>query len=198
MCRRGGFCYELNGLFHRLLAELGFPVSIASSRVFSASDNQFGPEFDHIVLLVQLDKIFLVDVGFGDGFRKPITLPDGSVKDISGTYRIKPPKRGQDIYLLQHKDKNNWQPVYNFTLQPRKLLDFSEMCTFNQTSPDTFFTQETFCSIATEKGRVTLSADSLTITEGAHQKNVAVNSPEMFQQLLAEIFEISMDAHLKR
>lgn len=195
--RRGGFCYELNGLFHRLLADLGFSVSIASSRVYSASDDCFGPEFDHIVLLVQLDKTFLVDVGFGDGFRKPIALPDGSVEDVSGTYRIKPPEPGQDVYLLQRMDKNDWQPVYSFTLHPRKLLDFSEMCIFNQTSPNSFFTRETFCSVATEKGRVTLSADSLTTTEGDHQTVVPVNSAEMFQQLLAEIFKISMDAKLK-
>ena len=194
---RGGFCYELNGLFHRLLAELGFSVSITSSRVYSASNGRFGPEFDHIVLLVYLNKTYLVDVGFGDGFRQPIALPDGSVKDISGTYRIKPPDPGQDAYLLQRLDKNDWQPLYSFTLQTRQLSDFSKMCTYNQTSPDSFFTQETFCSIATEKGRVTLSADSLTITKGDHQKITPVKSPEMFKQLLNEIFEISINDQIK-
>ena len=195
--RRGGFCYELNGLFHRLLAHLGFSVSIASGRVYSAADDRFDREFDHIALLVHLDKTFLVDVGFGDGFRKPIALPGGSVEDVSGTYRIKPPQPGQEVYLLQRRDTDKWQPVYSFTLDPRQLSDFSEMCTFNQTSPDSFFTRETFCSVATEKGRVTLSADSLTITEGAHQKEMPVKSTEMFKRLLAEIFEISIDAQLK-
>ena len=195
--RRGGFCYELNGLFQRLLAELGFAVSIVSGRVYNASKDRFGPEFDHIVLVVHLGKTFVVDVGFGDGFRKPLALPDGSVQDVSGNYRIKPPDPGQDVYLLQRMDENDWQPLYSFTLQSRKLSDFSEMCEFNQTSPSTFFTQETFCSLATEKGRVTLSDDALTITEGDNQKKVAVTSPEQFEQLLVEIFEISLDAHLK-
>ena len=193
--RRGGFCYELNGLFRRLLANLGFSVSIVSSRVYSASEGKFGPEFDHIALLVNLDQTFLVDVGFGDGFRKPIALPDGSVKDVSGSYRIKPPDPGQDAYWLQRMDKNDWQPLYSFTLQVRKLLDFAEMCSFNQTSPESFFTQETFCSVATETGRVTLSADSLTITKGDHQKKEPVDSPEMFHQLLAENFDIIFDVH---
>ena len=56
MCRRrGGFCYELNGLFRRLLAELGFSVSIASGRVYIASDDRFSPEFDHMVRNVPVE-----------------------------------------------------------------------------------------------------------------------------------------------
>jgi len=55
--QRGGFCYELNGLFHWLLQELGFKVGLASGRGYDRKRNDFGPEFDralgqyfHIVL----------------------------------------------------------------------------------------------------------------------------------------------------
>ena len=194
---RGGFCYELNGLFHWLLAELGFSVSMASGRVYISSEDRFSPEFDHMVLLVQMDKTFLVDVGFGDCFRKPLALPDGSADDVSGTYRIIPPVRDQDVYLLQRRDKDKWQSVYSFTLYPRQLLDFSEMCFFNRTSPNSHFTQQTVCSAATEMGRVTLSEDSLTVTEGDNLQKKPVDSREMFQQLLADIFEISLDVQPK-
>src|SRR6266540_1131840 len=44
--RRGGFCYELNGLFALLLRELGFDVTLLSAGVAHA-DGGFGPEFDH-------------------------------------------------------------------------------------------------------------------------------------------------------
>src|SRR3989337_113684 len=53
--RRGGFCYELNGLFAWLLRELGFDVTLLSARV-AGGDGGFGPEFDHLILLVQLDE----------------------------------------------------------------------------------------------------------------------------------------------
>lgn len=194
---RGGFCYELNGLFCWLLAELGFSVSMASGRVYIAPDDRFSPEFDHMVLLVQMDKTFLVDVGFGDCFRKPLALPDGLEEDVSGMYRIVPPLPDQDVYLLQRRDKDKWQSVYSFTLYPRQLIDFSEMCVFNQTSPNSHFTQQTICSAATEKGRVTLSEDSLTITEDDNLQKKPVDSREMFQQLLADIFEISLDVQPK-
>jgi N-hydroxyarylamine O-acetyltransferase len=48
---RGGFCYELNGLFAALLRELGFKVTLLSARVARA-EGGFGPEFDHLTLLV--------------------------------------------------------------------------------------------------------------------------------------------------
>ena len=54
---RGGFCYELNGLFAVLLEMLGHKVTRVSARVGD------GPPFDHLALLV--DDAWLVDVGFG-------------------------------------------------------------------------------------------------------------------------------------
>jgi arylamine N-acetyltransferase len=87
---RGGFCFELNGLFCWLLRSLGFSVSMVSSQVYRSAEDMFTPQFDHMVLLVNLEKAYLVDVGFGDTFRNPIALPDGIVEDISGTYRVQP------------------------------------------------------------------------------------------------------------
>src|SRR5689334_21580804 len=51
--RRGGFCYELNGLFAVLLRALGFDVALLSAGVARA-DGGFGPEFDHLTLLVRV------------------------------------------------------------------------------------------------------------------------------------------------
>ena len=49
--RRGGFCYELNGLFAALLRSLGFNVTMLSAEV--ADDRgEFGPPFDHLALAV--------------------------------------------------------------------------------------------------------------------------------------------------
>ena len=67
---RGGFCYELNGLFCALLIALGFRVYMLSARV-RRDDGGFGPEFDHMLLRVDLDEPWLVDVGFGDSFVDP-------------------------------------------------------------------------------------------------------------------------------
>jgi len=64
--KRGGFCYELNFLFYTLLKNLGFDVIMSSASFFHADINKFAPPFDHLALIVKLDKCYLTDVGFGD------------------------------------------------------------------------------------------------------------------------------------
>ncbi|MEO6393687.1 MAG: arylamine N-acetyltransferase, partial [Pyrinomonadaceae bacterium] len=65
--RRGGFCYELNGLFSAMLRSLGFSVDRLAAGVANKSGG-FGPKFDHLTLLVHLPEPYLADVGFGDSF----------------------------------------------------------------------------------------------------------------------------------
>jgi len=190
---RGGFCYELNGLFCWLLRSLGFAVSMASARVYLPTKERFSPEFDHMVLLVDLGKTYLVDVGFGDSFRKPIALPDGKSEDVSGSYRLRPFASGQDTYILQKRDDNDWQTVYSFTKHPRVLSDFEKMNDFNQSSPESHFTQQTICSIATRNGRVSLSDDFLTITDGSSKKKIEVFSQKDFKQKLRDHFGIQLN-----
>jgi N-hydroxyarylamine O-acetyltransferase len=190
--RRGGFCYELNGLFSWLLRELGFTVSMVSGRVYDPTDNSFSPEFDHMVLLAHLDKTYVIDVGFGDSFRKPIVLPDGEIEDVSGRYRIHPSHPDQDGYLLQKQTEGEWRAEYSFTTYPRKFTDFAKRCVFNQTSPESHFTQETVCTIATENGRVSLSRSNLTITEEQRKRKQPVTSPEEYRRILFEYFGIEL------
>ncbi len=188
--KRGGFCYELNGLFYWLLRELGFTVLMASARVYQ--NEQFTPEFDHMILLVALDKTYLVDVGFGDSFRKPITMPDGEKEDVSGKYRIRPLPSAQGVYLLLRHDKDEWIPEYSFTKVPRRMSDFEERCVFNQTSSESHFTHGTVCTIAIEKGRVTLSDNYITISEGTEKRKIAVSSSEKYRRNLLEYFGIEL------
>jgi N-hydroxyarylamine O-acetyltransferase len=72
---RGGFCYELNGLFAWLLRRLGFEVTLLSAGVAQASGT-YSPEFDHLALLVRHVEgaDWLADVGFGELFRQPLQL----------------------------------------------------------------------------------------------------------------------------
>ena len=60
---RGGFCYELNGLFYELLTETGFAVKMVSARVHDGKGD-FSPEFDHMALIVNLDNENYLVMGF--------------------------------------------------------------------------------------------------------------------------------------
>jgi N-hydroxyarylamine O-acetyltransferase len=189
---RGGFCYELNGLFCRLLRNLGFSVSMVSGRVYFSKEDKFSPEFDHMVLLVHIDQTYLVDVGFGDSCREPIPMPDGVVEDIGARYRIQPQQPDGDRYHLQKKVEGGWRPVYSFTEHPRKMSDFDKMCVFNQTSPDSHFTKRTICTIATARGMVMLSDHSLTITRGNEVIKIDATSHNLRKRMLREHFGIDL------
>ena len=53
--KRGGFCYELNALFHWLLLELGFDSKLLMGRVYNHTTKDYGPEFDHMLKLIVTD-----------------------------------------------------------------------------------------------------------------------------------------------
>ncbi len=85
--RRGGFCYELNGLFNELLRALGFQTRLVSARVFNGQIH--GPEYDHAAIIVTLgDDEYLADVGFGDFSSEPLRYSLGvEQQDPSGIFR---------------------------------------------------------------------------------------------------------------
>ncbi|PKL83106.1 MAG: acetyltransferase [Ignavibacteriae bacterium HGW-Ignavibacteriae-3] len=187
---RGGFCYELNGLFYRLLIQLGFNVDMLSARVYNHERGDLGPEFDHMTLLVHLEKDYLVDVGFGDSFRIPMKFPGGGVKDISGQYKIF--SIDENEFDLMRKEKDEWKLQYKFNVIPRNFSDFEGMCEFQQTFPDSIFRSRMICTIATPSGRITLSNSGLTITENGKKLKAEVKNETEFYKLLSKYFRIEL------
>ena len=187
--RRGGFCYELNGLFAALLRALGFDVVMLSAGVAKA-EGGFSQDFDHMALLVTLDQRWLVDVGFGDSFREPLLLDEeGEQRQQERTYRIVP--EGNHLILMQRYNNDEWKSQYRFTLQPYDYADYAEMCRYHQTSPDSYFMKGRICTLLTIQGRITLSDMRLitTVKGGARQERV-LTSEEEYTSVLREHFGI--------
>jgi N-hydroxyarylamine O-acetyltransferase len=187
--RRGGFCYELNGLFAALLRALGFQVDRLSAGVARA-DGTFSPEFDHMALRVTLDKSWLADVGFGDSFRDPLRLDErGEQPEGERAFRID--EAGGHLLLLRRDGAEEpWQPQYRFTLQPYEYADYAGMCHYHQTSPDSHFTRQTLCSLATPEGRITLSGMKLITTRGGELYERILDSEKERMALLRELFGV--------
>ena len=187
--RRGGFCYELNGLFHKLLNELGFVSKIISARV-SNGKGGFGEEYDHLAILTKIGETeFLVDVGFGDFAAEPLRFElDTEQEDSNGTYKIK--KRTNGYFEVQKKKGESWMSEYIFLDVERKLSEFEGMCVYHQTSPKSHFTQKKVCSIMTENGRKTLTNKKLIETKDGVKKEVEINSGKEFDEVLKSEFGI--------
>ncbi|MEN8165074.1 MAG: arylamine N-acetyltransferase, partial [Acidobacteriota bacterium] len=178
--RRGGFCYELNGLFGWLLEQLGFSVVMVSARVFDGT--QPGPEFDHLVLLVEMEDWHVVDVGFGDSFLEPLRLDSGDEYELHGSsYRL---TGSGSERIFQRRRQSDWEPQYVFSPVPRQLADFTGMCQYHQTSPESKFTQKTVCSLATEDGRITVSNRRLITAAGGRREEREVSDQAEYRTLL--------------
>lgn len=190
--RRGGFCYELNGLFAALLRELGFEVAMLSAQV-AGSQDEFSRDFDHMTLMVALNnERWLADVGFGDSFIEPLTLvADTEHEQRDHRYRLVSDK--QDRLILEQALMNeDWKPQYRFSLQPYQYSDYAEMCSYHQTSPESHFTQQRICSRLTPDGRISLSDMRFIITKNGMRTERVLENEQEYAELLRDQFGIVM------
>ena len=129
--RRGGYCYEQNGLFAAVLEQLGYPVHRLAARV---QPRRPGP-YTHMTLVAEADgRRFHADVGFGAGILAPMPLVDGQETDQAGW-----PHR-----LVEH---NGWwtlkkgdEDLLDFRLDGMHPIDYEVYHHYTSTHPKSPFT----------------------------------------------------------
>lgn len=187
--QRGGFCYELNGLFYALLREIGFNAKRVSARV-AIEGGGFTPEYDHLAIVVSIDGLdYLTDVGFGRFAVVPLPIKSGTrIADGMGEFQI---KAVDDQYFQVDRVENEVSaPEYIFSMTERNLSDFREMCEFHQQSADSHFTRKKLISILRDDGRITLTDTQLKIS-GRHSTQVKDFEPDDFENYLDKYFGIA-------
>jgi N-hydroxyarylamine O-acetyltransferase len=187
--RRGGFCYELNGLFGAFLNENGFSSRMISARVGN-SEGVFGAEFDHMAILTEIDgEKYLADVGFGAFSAEPLRFAlDVEQQDANGVFLIR--KHTEEYFEVVKQDGAEWKSEYIFKDLTHDLADFAGMCEFHQTSPDSHFTRGRVCSLMLETGRKTLTDKKFIETGGGEKRETDVRSEDEFNEILAREFQI--------
>ncbi len=186
--RRGGFCYELNGSFNELLSELGFETRLISARVSNGTAH--GPEYDHAAIIVTIgDDEYLADVGFGDFAGEPLTFVlDLEQADRTGTFIL---RRFDDEYFeVAKRAGDEWKSEYIFKDIPRDLLEFAEMCDFQQYSPESHFTKGKLCSVMMANGRKTLNDSKLIFTARGEKTELPIADDAHFCRVLNDEFGI--------
>jgi N-hydroxyarylamine O-acetyltransferase len=168
--RRGGYCYEVNGLFAMALESLGIPYQ------FIAARPMFYPvrrPRTHMAVVAKLEgELWLCDLGFGSyGIREPmrLSLLDTEVKQDNDFYKLS--KTGEHEYLLQARVDGEWSNQYGFDLSPHEWVDFVPANYFNSTHPDTIFVQKLLVVLHNPTGREILLDDVLkTVCNGETTK----------------------------
>lgn len=189
--RRGGYCYELNGLFALLLRSLGYAVDLVSARVATA-DGGLTDNFDHLALVVSggdLDRSLLADVGFGDAFIEPLTLRDGQQRAEPGK-DVGLVREGGDWHYRERRAGGEWHTQYVFAQTPHALADFEERNVWQQTSSESHFTRSRVASRLTPTGRVTLSGERLITTTHGRRHESELAGEDAVRAALTEHFGI--------
>lgn len=188
--KRGGFCYELNGLFHQLLLKIGFDAKLISAQIHS-KNGEYSPEYDHMAIIVNLEnQDFLVDVGFGKFSLEPLKLElNRKIIDSYGEFQFD--KYRGDYYRINEINNNNIIPQYIFRNIERELIEFKERCKFHQTSEYSHFTKKKLISIARNDGRITLNDSQFKITRSGIEEEIKFEKNE-FETKLKQYFDIDI------
>ncbi|KAI8579377.1 hypothetical protein K450DRAFT_242950 [Umbelopsis ramanniana AG] len=131
--KRGGYCFELNGLFAALLKSLGFSITNGSARVYFESNGAPGyTDEQHHIIVVNLDgESWLADVGFGGpGPCLPMSFSNAPqpTENGIGSEQTMLELQNDNTWLLKHRFNSgaDWKPTYKTTLEVRNGSFYNE------------------------------------------------------------------------
>jgi N-hydroxyarylamine O-acetyltransferase len=192
--RRGGYCYELNGLFGWLLAELGVDASYVAA-VNLRDDGTARPPANHLTNLVTFDdERYLVDVGLGTPtLREPLPLDGSVVTDDAGVgWKVVGTERPDADGLTQYRcpASGEWSDRYLFETTPRDLGYFEATNDYLSRAPESPFTGTSVVTRATERGHVKLTDTRFVEwVDGEATEHPVVGEAE-WRERLHETFDI--------
>jgi len=190
---RGGVCYECNVLFRSALEQMGYSVRYMDARMRMSDGDGFGPACDHMVLLVSLDRDYLVDVGNGQSCRVPLPLDRDRLHESEGiNYRLSWYEGLRA--LMTRREEGEWEPRYLFSDEPRELTEFYPMLEYVQTSRDSHFTRHRLATRALVDGRVTLRNRVLVVQEHGKSKRWELEDEAAELKALRDWFGIDRNA----
>ena len=133
---RGGWCYEMNGVFGAVLSEIGFKVTRMAGAAMREmiGDDAIG---NHLVLLVELEgEPWIADVGFGDGALEPFRLRPGAMAYDGYPFRLETLDQG---WWRFHNHQFGGAKSFDFQVAPADPPVLAERCQWLQSAPESPF-----------------------------------------------------------
>lgn len=190
--KRGGYCFEVNGLLLMALKSFGFEARPLLGRVH-LSEEPTGRS--HQTALVTIEgKSWLVDLGLGA--ESPlIPIPFVSHKPVSfknHIYRlIKSELFG---YILQSKQDQSWKDLYSFDLSHVFDIDIKYGNYYTSTNPDSFFVNARMAALPIENGMLTLFNDRFKRVIDGKEEIIFLKDDPSYLEVLEKEFGIEIDA----
>jgi N-hydroxyarylamine O-acetyltransferase len=192
---RGGYCFEQNGVFFRVLRSLGFTVTPLSARVgWMLPQDAPRPPLSHMLVRVDLPEgPFLADVGFGG--QSP-TAPLRMVADLEqstshGDYRF---LADDDALALQMRLPDRWETLYRFTQAPQGTADYEVANWFTSTHPASRFTVNLVAARVDGARRLNLFNRDLTAYESdGRSETRRLSGPGEIHEALTRDFHLEVE-----
>jgi N-hydroxyarylamine O-acetyltransferase len=188
--KRGGYCFEQNGLFYRILEELGFAVRLYLCRVIHNQDNH--PGLTHRITMVELDgERYVADVGFGPmGPRKPVSMSKAEARDEHRVFRIAEPRSGE--YHMQTLKDGEFYSLYRFELARYGQIDCEMGHFYSHKHPKASFVNDLVASrIMDREVRSLRNLEYWIITRSGTQ-NKSIGDAHQLKTILRDEFDIQI------
>ena len=192
--RRGGYCFEHNGVMAHVLAQLGFEVDVLGGRVVWMNTSGELPAQTHQALAVTVpgdDGRYLVDVGFGgQTLSSPIRFETDTVQQTRHEpYRI---REHGDGYVLESEIRDAWEPLYLFTTRPFPMIDRQVGSWYVSTYPESGFVTGLSVALVTDDARWNLRGRNLAIHSKKKSERIRFDTAAQVVEALTDRFGIDL------
>lgn len=199
--RRGGYCFEQNGLLLSMLRSIGFAVRPLAARVMWGVPLVDRPR-THMLLQVDIaSRTFLADVGFGtNNLLDPLPFEPGVERDVHGeSFRLKeiswdgkvlgtPPSFDVETKLAD----GTWATLYRISLEEQRHVDFTMASWFCSTHPDSLFVRRKVVSLPEVGARRLLLDRELEVRRNGNVEKTVLETEEAYRAALRDVFHIDL------
>jgi N-hydroxyarylamine O-acetyltransferase len=187
---RGGWCYEMNGLFGWILEGLGFRITRVGASVERADDDPVGNSA-HLILLVDIDGVpqpYVADVGFGEGPQEPYPLREGHFEQLGATYQLTQlPGRWWRL-----TSETVEMPYFDFRAEPVDLDQVQDSNAWLQGDTDSPFVRNAVVARGTEDGCLILRGRVLRTIRAPLVEDAIIASADEYRDVLRYRFDIDL------
>jgi N-hydroxyarylamine O-acetyltransferase len=191
--RRGGYCFEQNGLLLAVLQALGYEARPLSARVRYQRPRDYLPPRTHLFVRVELEgQSWLVDVGVG-AMSLTCALRLGTEAEQPTPHEPRRIVREGALLFHQVRFGEAWHDVSEFTLEEMPPIDRELANWFTSTHPDSHFKSRLLVARASPGGRrKTLLNRELTVREADGRSVVrTLERPAELLEVLAGEFDLA-------
>lgn len=187
--RRGGYCFEQNGLMFEILGRLGYDTTMVLARVLLSGEEH--PPLTHRCAIVELDgRRYLVDVGFGaQGPTTPVLFDPSAPAD--GRYRIVEREPGE--FHLQLAGDDGYTSLYRFDLVRYGASDAEVGHFYSHRHPDATFVNHLVASRVLDDEVRSLRNLELWVVRAGEDERIPIVDAAHLRAVLAEMFDLDVD-----